>query len=168
MMNDDMVQKKQEDDQEPSFSLEKIYCKDLSLEMPHAPEVFLLLGDEPPELDMQLSNQVQELGDGFYESSIKATLTSKLKDDKVLFLIELTQAGIFQMRHIPEEHFALLTQITCPNILFPYLRETVSGVASRAGFSNVMLSHINFEQLYAQKQASEQDEAQSSESSVLA
>jgi preprotein translocase subunit SecB len=152
----------------PTFSLEKIYCKDISLEMPHAPEMFLLLNEETPQLDLQLGNHVKDLGNHFYESSITATLSAKFKDEKVAFLIELTQAGIFHIEHVGAEDFELLTQITCPSTIYPYLREAIANIASRAGFTNIILSPINFEQLYAQKYAENLENHNEQEQKVTA
>ena len=140
----------EQQDQQPVFSIEKIYVKDLSLEIPHAPQVFL--GREQPEIDMQLGTGGQLLEDGIYEASVTVTITAKL-GDQVNFLIEAAQAGIFQIRNLPEAEIDPILGVACPNILFPYLRETVSDVVNRAGFPPVLLAPINFDALYAQQRA---------------
>ncbi|MBP8812838.1 MAG: protein-export chaperone SecB [Laribacter sp.] len=140
----------EQQDQQPVFSIEKIYVKDLSLEIPHAPQVFL--GREQPEIDMQLGTGAQLLEDGIYEASVTVTITAKL-GDQVNFLIEAAQAGIFQIRNLPEAEIDPILGVACPNILFPYLRETVSDVVNRAGFPPVLLAPINFDALYAQQRA---------------
>ncbi|MBP7579835.1 MULTISPECIES: protein-export chaperone SecB [Vogesella] len=140
---------------QPVFSIEKIYVKDLSLEIPNAPAVFL--EQEQPEIDMQLANGAQQLEDGFFESSLTITVTAKL-GDKTMFLCEVSQAGIFQIRNVPAEDIDPILGVACPNILFPYARETVSNLVGRAGFPPVLLSPINFEALYMQQRA-EQAEA---------
>lgn len=140
----------EQQDQQPVFSIEKIYVKDLSLEIPHAPQVFL--GREQPEIDMQLGTGAQLLEDGIYEASVTVTITAKL-GDQVNFLIEAAQAGIFQIRNLPEAEVDPILGVACPNILFPYLRETVSDVVNRAGFPPVLLAPINFDALYAQQRA---------------
>ena len=142
---------------QPTFSIEKIYVKDLSLEIPNAPQVFL--ERESPEIDLQLNLGAQQLEEGIFESSITVTVTAKLADSKTMFLVEATQAGIFQIRHIPAEELDPILGVACPNILFPYLRETVSHVVNRAGFPPVLLSPINFDALYAQRVAQASNEA---------
>ena len=140
----------EQQDQQPVFTIEKIYVKDLSLEIPHAPQVFL--GREQPEIDMQLGTGAQLLEDGIYEASVTVTITAKL-GGQVNFLIEAAQAGIFQIRNLPEAEIDPILGVACPNILFPYLRETVSDVVNRAGFPPVLLAPINFDALYAQQRA---------------
>src|SRR5574343_790163 len=140
---------------QPVFSIEKIYVKDLSLEIPNAPAIFL--EQEQPEIDMQLANGAQQLEEGFFESSMTITVTAKL-GDKTMFLCEVTQAGIFQIRNLPADDIDPILGVACPNILFPYARETVSNLVGRAGFPPVLLSPINFEALYMQQRA-EQAEA---------
>lgn len=142
---------------QPTFSIEKIYVKDLSLEIPNAPQVFL--ERESPEIDLQLNLGAQQLEEGIFESSITVTVTAKLTDGKTMFLVEATQAGIFQIRNIPAEELDPILGVACPNILFPYLRETVSDVVNRAGFPPVLLSPINFDALYAQRVAQSSNEA---------
>jgi len=135
---------------QPVFSIEKIYVKDLSLEIPNAPAIFL--EQEQPEIDMQLANGAQQLEEGFFESSMTITVTAKV-GDKTMFLCEVTQAGIFQIRNLPAEDIDPILGVACPNILFPYARETVSNLVGRAGFPPVLLSPINFEALYMQQRA---------------
>ncbi len=142
---------------QPTFSIEKIYVKDLSLEIPNAPQVFL--ERESPEIDLQLNLGAQQLEEGIFESSITVTVTAKLTDGKTMFLVEATQAGIFQIRNIPAEELDPILGVACPNILFPYLRETVSDLVNRAGFPPVLLSPINFDALYAQRVAQASNEA---------
>ena len=142
---------------QPTFSIEKIYVKDLSLEIPNAPQVFL--ERESPEIDLQLNLGAQQLEEGIFESSITVTVTAKLTDGKTMFLVEATQAGIFQIRNIPAEELDPILGVACPNILFPYLRETVSDLVNRAGFPPVLLSPINFDALYAQRVAQSSNEA---------
>lgn len=135
-------------DAQPLFSIEKIYVKGLSLEVPHAPAVFL--EREAPEIDLQLATDGQKLEDGIFECTLTVTVTAKL-GEKVMFLVEASQGGIFQIRHIPEEDFEPIMAVACPNILFPFLRETVSDVVNRAGFPPVLLAPINFDALYLQQ-----------------
>ena len=133
---------------QPVFSIEKLYVKDMSLEVPHAPKIFLEQGE--PEVDMRVSTESTKLEDEFYEVSVTVTVTAKLGDGRVMFLNEVAQGGIFRLAHIPEEDMQLLLAGACPNILFPYAREAVSATITRAGFPPVLLAPINFEAMYQQ------------------
>ena len=131
----------------PSFAIEKLYVKDISLEVPNAPEIFL--ESESPEIGLQLQTAVTALGEDAFEVVLTTTVTAKLGEEKTVFLVEVAQAGIFRVRNVPEDNLAPLLSIACPNILFPYAREVVSDVVSRAGFAPVVLQPVNFEALYA-------------------
>lgn len=144
------------DQPQPVFSIDKLYVKDLSLEVPGAPQVFL--ERESPQIDVQLHTQARSLEGGLFEVVLTATITAKVKD-KTLFLVEAAQAGIFQIRNLPESDMGPVLGMSCPNILFPYVRETVSDVIVRAGFPPVILSPVNFEALY-QEQIRQQQAAQ--------
>lgn len=144
--------------QQPLFNIEKLYVKDLSLEIPHAPEIFL--ERENPQIDIQLNTQAVSVSEGVYEVSITITVTSKLAEkDKVMFLIEVKQAGIFQVRNLSQAELDPVLGVVCPNILYPYLREVVSDVAVRAGFAPVLLNPINFDALYQQQKKQQADAA---------
>jgi preprotein translocase subunit SecB len=142
-----------EESQQAGFAIEKIYVKDMSLEIPNAPQVFIQR--ETPQIGIELSNAATMLDEGVFEVVVTVTVTSKI-EDKTVFLIEVAQAGIFQIRNVPAENMELIASVTCPNILFPYLRETVSDISVRAGFPPVLLNPINFEALYAQQKQAEQ------------
>jgi preprotein translocase subunit SecB len=135
-------------DQQPAFGIEKIYVKDLSLEIPGAPQIFIQR--EAPQVSIELTNAASKLEEGVYEVVITVTVTSKLQD-KTVFLVEVAQAGIFQIRNVPQENIEMILGVTCPNILFPYAREAVSDLVTRGGFPPVLLNPINFEALYAQQ-----------------
>ena len=145
----------EEQQQQPTFSIEKIYVKDLSLEIPHAPLIFMQR--DTPHIDVQLHNEGGMVEEGIYEIVLTVTVTAKLAEDKTLFLVEVAQAGIFQIRNIPQTDLEPIIGITCPNILFPYVRETISDMVSRAGFPPVLLNPVNFELMYQQR--TEQPEA---------
>lgn len=142
------AQQSNNEDRQPGFGIEKIYVKDLSLEIPNAPQVFTQR--ETPQLSVELSNATSQLDESVFEVVITVTVTSKI-GEKTAFLVEVAQAGIFQIRNIPQENMDVILGVTCPNILFPYARETVSDVVTRAGFPPVLLNPINFEALYAQQ-----------------
>ncbi|MDD2776011.1 MAG: protein-export chaperone SecB [Gallionella sp.] len=138
---------------QPVFNMDKIYVKDISLEIPHAPHIFL--ERDNPQIEVQLQSQAAPLDEGVFEVVVTATVTAKLAE-KVMFLIEVKQAGIFQVRNIPNEDTEVVLAVTCPNILFPYLREVVSDVSVRGGFAPVMLNPLNFEVLYQQQKQQQQ------------
>lgn len=135
-------------EQQPAFGIEKVYVKDLSLEIPHAPQIFIQR--EAPQVAIELSNAMTQLEDGIYEVVVTVTVTSKIAD-KTVFLVEVAQAGIFQIRNVPEDNLDIILGVTCPNIIFPYARETISDIVTRAGFPPVLLNPVNFEALYAQQ-----------------
>ena len=145
-----------EPQQQPIFGIEKIYVKDLSLEIPHAPDVFLT--GEQPQVDVQLHNEGALIGEGLYQVVLTVTVTAKA-GEKTMFLVEAAQAGIFQIRNVPETDLEPLLATACPNILFPYARETVSDVVSRAGFPPVYLAPVNFEGIYMQRLQQAQEQA---------
>lgn len=145
--------------QQPLFNIEKLYVKDLSLESPNAPSIFL--ERENPKIDLQLNTQSTLVEEGLYEVTVTVTVTAKLPEkDKVMFLIEAKQAGIFQVRNLPPDELESVLAIICPNILYPYLREVVSNMAIHAGFTPVLLNPINFEVLYQQQKQQQQQQAQ--------
>ena len=133
---------------EPGFAIEKLFLKDVSVEVPNSPEIFTQR--EAPQIAIELGNSGKPLADGYFEVALKITVTSKIAD-KTAFLIEVTQAGIFALRNIPEENLEMIIAITCPNILFPYAREAISDLVIKAGFAPVLLNPINFEMLYMQQ-----------------
>lgn len=134
--------------QQPVFVIEKIYVKDLSLEIPNAPNIFL--ERDTPEINLQLGTKNQGIDVGLYEVLLTVTVTAKIKD-KIMFLVEAQQSGIFRIRNIPNDEIDPVLGIGCPNILFPYLREVVSDIVTRAGFPPVILNPVNFEAIYQQK-----------------
>lgn len=142
---------------EQLFAVEKIYLKDLSLEIPGAPQIFV--ERESPKIDINLHNEARALDAGVYEVVLTATVTAKLKD-KTAFLVEAAQAGIFQIRNIPQQELETVLGVICGNVLFPYLRETISSVVSRAGFPPFFLNHVNFEALYQQRLQQQQQQQQ--------
>lgn len=141
------------DNPQPVFSIEKIYVKDLSLEIPNAPQIFL--SREQPDVQVQLHTEGTGVDEGLFQVVLTVTVTAKI-GDKTMFLVEAGQAGIFQIRHVPQQDMEPVLAIACPNILFPYVRETVSDVVNRAGFPPVILAPVNFEALYQQRQQAQQ------------
>ena len=141
---------------QPGFGIEKLYVRDASIEVPNAPQIFT--DRTAPEVSVELGNSVQKLDDGVFEVALKVTVTAKM-NDKTAFLVEVTQAGIFAIRNVPDENMEGIVSITCPNILFPYAREAVSDMVTRAGFAPVLLSPINFEALFMQQKQQQSENA---------
>ena len=136
-------------DGQPLFGIEKIYLKDLSLELPNAPEVFFEA--EAPQVEVNIHNQAAGLQhEGLYEVVLTVTVTAKV-GEKTVFLVEAAQAGIFQIRNIPQPDLEAVLGTICPNSLLPYAREAVASITQRAGFPPVTLQHMNFELLYQQR-----------------
>lgn len=142
-----------EEQQQAVFGIEKIYVKDVSLEIPNAPQIFLEQGT--PSISVEVHTQGSQLGEGVFEAVLTVTVTSKLEGDKTVFLVEAAQAGIFRIQNVPQEEISPLLGIACPNILYPYVREVVSDMVSRAGFPPVVLQPMNFETIYKQQNQSE-------------
>jgi preprotein translocase subunit SecB len=134
--------------QQPTFGIEKIYVKDVSLEVPGGPQSFMQ--QEQPQLEVQITQQAQRVNEVLYEVTLVVTVTAK-SGEKTLFLVEASQAGVFQIRNVSEADLAPVLGIVCPNVLFPYARETVSDLINRAGFPPVLLAPVNFEAIYQQR-----------------
>lgn len=145
-----MSEQEQATENQPIFSIEKIYVKDLSLEVPRAPRVFLDNGE--PQVEMRIATASEKLEDHFYNVTVTVTVTAKLTDDQVMFLNEVAQSGIFRIENIAEEDLQVLLAVAAPNILYPYAREVISSTITRAGFPPVMLAPINFEAMYQSQQ----------------
>jgi preprotein translocase subunit SecB len=134
--------------QQPTFGIEKIYVKDLSLEVPGGPQSFMQQAQ--PQLEVQITQQAQRVNEVLFEVTLVVTVTAK-SEDKTLFLVEASQAGVFQIRNVADSDLPPVLGIVCPNVLFPYARETVSDLVNRAGFPPVLLAPVNFEAIYQQR-----------------
>lgn len=135
---------------QPTFSIEKLFVKDLSLEVPNAPKVYL--EREAPQVEVSMNNAASRIDESFFEVLLNVTVTAKIKD-KTVFLVEVSFGGVFQIRNLTAGDLDPVLGVTCPNILFPYVREVVSDTVSRAGFPPVILHPMNFEAIYqAQRQ----------------
>lgn len=133
---------------QPVFQIQRVYLKDLSLEQPNSPAIFL--EQEAPSIEVSLDVGAEQLAEGLVESTVTVTVTAKIKD-KVAFLVEGKQAGIFEARNIPADQLDPLLGIGCPNILYPYLRSNIADAITRAGFPPIHLTEINFEAFYQQR-----------------
>lgn len=143
--------------QEPAFNLQRVYLKDLSLEMPNAPHVFL--EQEGPKVEISINVGGQRLAETIFESTVTVTVTTRI-EDKVLYLVEATQAGIFELANIPAEQLDPLVGIVCPTMLYPYLRANVADVITRTSLPALHLAEVNFQALYEQRIAELQAQQQ--------
>lgn len=134
--------------QQPVFSIEKLYVKDLSLEVPNSPQCFL--EREAPEVEVQLSTTGTGVGDGIFDVVLTVTVSAKV-GEKTLFLVEAAQAGLFHIRNVPDQELEPIVAVACPNILLPFAREVVAAAVGRAGFPPVLLAPVNFENIYRQR-----------------
>ncbi|MCW7537426.1 protein-export chaperone SecB [Aquabacterium sp. A7-Y] len=148
----------------PVFQIQRVYVKDLSLEQPNSPQI--LLEQEQPQVDINLGLEAQPVADGIYEVAVVATVHTKIKD-KTLFLVEAKQAGIFEIRNIPEDQLSPIIGIACPQIVYPYLRAVVADVISRAGFPPVHLAEVNFQAMYEAQQQQQQAQAGNGASQII-
>lgn len=150
----------QSNGQGPSFGLQRTYVKDLSLEMPNAPGIFL--EQEGPTVEVSIQVSGERLAESVYESVVTATVTTRV-GDKVLYLIELSQAGIFEASNIPAEQLDPLLGIVCPTMLYPYLRANVADAITRTSLPPLHLAEMNFQALYEQRLAQAGGQAEPAE-----
>ena len=137
------------DQLDPIFLIQRVYLKESSLEQPNSPAI--LLDQSQPTVDIQLAVGGMPVGEGMFEVTVTATVQTKIKD-KTVFLVEATQAGIFEIRNLPQEQMSQIMGIACPQIVYPYLRGNVADLIQRGGFPPVHLSEINFQAMYEQQQ----------------
>ncbi len=138
--------------QEAVFQIKRVYLKEASLEQPNSPAI--LLSEEQPSVDIQMGVQVTPVADDVFEVSVAATVHTQIGEQTV-FLAEVKQAGIFEIRSIAQDQMGPIMGIACPQIVYPYLRGNVADLIQRAGFPPVHLAEINFQSMYEQQQAQE-------------
>ncbi len=141
---------------DPVFQIQRVYLKEASLEQPNSPSI--LLEQESPTVDIQLGVNAAPVAEGMFEVTVTATVQTKIKD-KTVFLVEVTQAGIFEIRNLPQEQMSNIMGIACPQIVYHYLRGNVADLIQRGGFPPVHLSEINFQAMYEQQQQQAADDA---------
>jgi len=150
-----------EETNQPSkqFAIQRIYLKDVSVETPNSPKVFTEKWE--PKVEFNLSSNAEKLQDELFEVALTTTVTVKL-DEKTAYLIEVCQAGIFTVNGFEENELGPMLGSYCPNLLFPYAREAVSDLVTKAGFPPMLLAPVNFDALYAQhaQQMQQQQEGQ--------
>jgi preprotein translocase subunit SecB len=133
----------------PHFQLKTLYIKDFSFESPHAPEIFTKEWEQP-KMVFDVNIGTEKCADDHYEVVLHITLKANSQDDKPIYLLELQQAGVFQLVGFTEDIMKRVVSTTCPEILFPYVRETVSSMVARGGFPQMILPPMNFNAMYAQ------------------
>ena len=138
------------------FTIQRVYLKEASLEQPNSPAI--LLEQEQPEVEINLGVNAENVAEGVFEITVTATVQTKIQD-KTVFLCECKQAGIFEIRNIPEEQMGGVVGIACPQIVYPYLRGNVADLIQRGGFPPVHLAEINFQSMYEQQQLAQQEGA---------
>ncbi|HRN74495.1 protein-export chaperone SecB [Ottowia sp.] len=143
-------------DTDPVFTIQRVYLKEASLEQPNSPAI--LLEQEQPEVEINLGVNAENVAEGVFEITVTATVQTKIQD-KTVFLCECKQAGIFEIRNIPEEQMGGVVGIACPQIVYPYLRGNVADLIQRGGFPPVHLAEINFQSMYEQQQLAQQEGA---------
>lgn len=154
-----------EEQQKPRFVIQKVYTKDVSFESPNSPEIFR---DEwRPKLDLQLGNEYKRIDDDNHEVVLSVTVTAKV-EDKVAFLVEVKQAGIFTLTGYSNEEMGPLLGSYCPNTLFPFVREVVSDLVIKGGFPQLVLSPVNFDAMYLHQKEQAQQQAQQAQQSQTA
>jgi preprotein translocase subunit SecB len=139
-----------EQDLTPVFQLQRMYLKDLSLEQPNSPGI--LLEQQQPQVDIQLGLGAEPVADGIFEVSVTATVTTTV-GERTLFLVEAKQAGIFEIRNLPDDQVQGIVGVVCPQMIYPYLRAIVSDVCTRAGFPPILLAEVNFQAMFEAQQA---------------
>jgi len=134
-----------QEEQKARFVIQKIYTKDISFETPNSPEIFR--EEWKPEIDLQLGNEYKRIDEENHEITLVVTVTAKV-GDKVAFLAEVKQAGIFSLTGYSDQEMGPLVGSYCPNTVFPFAREVISDVVIKGGFPQLVLSPVNFDALY--------------------
>jgi preprotein translocase subunit SecB len=148
------------DQAQRQFAIQRIYVKDMSVEVPNSPKIFLKNWE--PEMNMDIGTKAEPLENHTYEVILTLTITVKIKEE-VAFLVEIKQAGIFTLQGFPEEQLRPMLGAFCPNILYPYARATVTDLVIRAGFPQLYLAPVSFDALYEQHERERQKKSAGTE-----
>ncbi len=146
------------EENQQQFVIQKVYVKDVSFESPNAPAVFSD-GEWQPEVNVQLNTETKKITDEQYEVCLNVTVTAK-QAGKTAFLVEVKQAGVFQMQGFEEEQLKGMLGAYCPEVLFPFVREAISDLVIKGGFPQLLLVPVNFNQLYMQHQQQQAQQAE--------
>jgi preprotein translocase subunit SecB len=155
-MADEKSQEGAVEQQQAQFQLQKIYMKDVSFELPNAPQIFQ--EDGQVEIKMNLAQKVENLSDGVHEVVLTVTVTANL-GEKTAYLAEVQQAGIFGINGLNEQATHAAINTLCPHTLFPYARRVITDLVAEGGFPPLVLQPINFDQIYAQRMKEAQDKS---------
>lgn len=161
-MADEQASAATNEESEQQFSIQKIYCKDISFETPNSPTIFTEKWE--PELKIDLHTAVNPLAENVFEVILTVTATVSVAD-KTAFLAEVQQAGIFNIAGFEKAQLDAMLGSYCPNLLFPYSREIVSDLVNKGGFPQLILQPINFEAVYGQHLQQRQAQQESGEQS---
>lgn len=142
----------------PGFAIQRIYLKDCSLEVPNSPKIFLTNWKPEVKVDLDVSAAPIEGEEKLHDVCLHITVTVKL-ETQTAFLIEVKQGGIFMLDNFAKEQIQHATHTVCPEILFPYAREAISDLVTKAGFPQLLLSPVNFEALYMQSKQKAPEQA---------
>jgi len=154
-----------EQDNAPVFQIQRMYLKDLSLEQPNSPRI--LLEQTQPQVDINLGVSAEPISEGIFEVCVTATVTTQVQD-KTLFLVEAKQAGIYEIRNLPQDQMQAIVGIACPQMVYPYLRAVVSDICTRAGFPPVVLAEVNFQAMFEAQQQAQQAPGGGNGSGIIA
>ncbi len=162
-LHDEPVQAETTGEAGVEFVLQRIYIKDLSFEAPSSPSIFLETWQ--PAIELEVQNQANELGSDNYDVLMKLKVTAKL-GDKVAYLVEVQQAGIFTIKHTSPEQLKGIFGALCPTILFPYAREAISNIVTHGGFPQLLLAPINFDALYLEQLSREKTASSTTQETI--
>jgi preprotein translocase subunit SecB len=157
-MADEQNQVAATEEQQPQaqFQLQKLYVKDVSFELPNAPQIFQ--DDGQVEIKLNLAQKVEALAEGVQEVVLTVTVTATL-GEKTAYLVEVQQAGIFAITGLDEQSEHAAVNTLCPHTLFPYARRVITDLVAEGGFPPLVLQPINFDQIYAQRMQEAQSQA---------
>lgn len=160
----DQINPNQASGDQVQFSMQKIYVKDLSFEAPGVPETFNFQDGYRPDVNLELNTNSRSLENDLYEVTLHVTVTAK-NNDTVLFLAEVKQAGVFVVANMDDANKRHTLGSFCPSVLFPYARTMVSEMITHGGFPQLLLAHINFEQLFQAQEAKRAEQAAAAQQS---
>lgn len=158
-----MPENEQQAPVQPQFALQRIYVKDISFESPSAPDVFQQ--QWKPQINMDLNTASNKVSESQYEVVVSLSITAKV-EEKVAFIVEIQQAGIFHITGIEGPQLAQTLGAFCPNVLFPYAREAVDSLVNKGSFPSLMLAPVNFDAIFAEAMKRKQEEAEQAESAA--
>lgn len=142
---------------QPNFVIQRIYLKDSSFEAPNTPQIFL---DEwKPQVEIEIQNRSHQISDDTHEVILRVTVTAKI-EQKVAFLVDVQQAGIFSIHNASAEQISPIVGSYCPSILFPYARQTIASLSMQGGFPPINLAPVNFDAAYQQHMQQQQATAE--------